>query len=178
MTWQTLNEIAPPLAAILIFCTGLWYLGVWRKAPILKVFAVAAVVLVFGGLGLNFASRFFRWDNEDFVTSTPGPARGQRSVVQDFPFFVNYASTEQRIELTPQARGGVSASGSVELVMSVRDPSGKLLAEDRKVLGSNGGNSWTPMVTDFESTVKGQYQLRIEIPEPVGEVKVRASESP
>ena len=178
MNWQTMDEVAPLLAAVLIFCTGLWLLGFWRKVPILKGLAVAVAIIIFGGLGLNFAAQFFGWDRHDFVTSTPGPAKGMKSVVQDFPFYVTYASTEQRIELTPHARFGATASGSVELVMSVHDPAGNLLAEDRKLLGSNGGKSWTPLVKDFESTVRGQYQLRIEIPEPVGEVKVRASENP
>lgn len=178
MEWQTLDEVAPILAAVMIFCTGLWLLGFWRKAPMLKRLAVAAAILIFGGFRLSFAAHFFGWDRHDFVTSTPGPAKGQKTVVREFPFFVNYSSTAQRIELTPVAQYGASASGSVELVMSVHDPAGNLLAEERKLLGSNGGKKWNPLVKDFESNRSGQYKLRIEIPEPVGEVKVRASEYP
>ncbi len=178
MTWQTLDEVAPFLAAVLIICTALWLLGFWRKIPMLQWLAVAAPVLIFGYLGLKFAPEYFDWDRRDFVFYAPGPERGHKGVVQDLAFPVIYASTEQRIELKPRARIGETASGAVELVMSVRDPDGKLLVEDRKVLGSNGDYRWKPMVTNFESTVKGQYQVRIEIPEPVRSVEVRASENP
>jgi hypothetical protein len=171
-------DLMAPLGICAVLCAGVWFLGVWRKKTILKILAVAWAVLMFGGVAATLAGHFFGWGQSDYMTTTPGPSRGETSVVQEFPFFVNQPSAAQRVELTPVARTGSEAVGEVEIGMKVTDPGGNVLAEERKVLGNIGGTSWTPMLKDFQATAKGQYQLRLEIPAPVGEVKVRVTELP
>ncbi|MCX6612442.1 MAG: hypothetical protein NTW74_16515 [Acidobacteria bacterium] len=166
------------LGACCFILTGVWFLGVWLKKAFLKVVAVVCAVLILLGIAMSFAMPYWGWNQVDFVTSTPGPARGEKSVVQEFPFFVNQAGIEERVELTPFARWEAQAVGAVAIGMRVTEPGGKVVAEETRVLSNIGGTSWTPLIKDFQATVKGQYQLRLEIPEPVGEVKVRVTDMP
>ncbi len=138
--------------------------------------AVGVVILFTGAILFTVAAEYFGLGrNYVFKTSTPGPGRGEASVMQQFPFFVraDEVGIDNRIEVTPRPKSEQKAAGTVELSLAVLDPAGKLLFEEKKVLTTQGGGIWNSMIRDFQPSVKGSYQMRLVIPQPVGAVEVQ-----
>ena len=120
-------EGLPAALIVVLVCfvaaAGLWYLAIRFRLRQLKIMAVAIVAAPVLGFGFQIGSHYFGWfDPPDYVTTTPGPARREASVIREFPFPVPNPHFLHQIELTPRSDTGQRPGSSMTLHFIVRTP--------------------------------------------------------
>ena len=174
-------EGLPAALIVVLTCfvaaAGFWYLAIRFRRAQLKVFAVAIVAMPVLGFGFQICSHIFGWtEPPDFVTTTPGPASREASVIREFPFPVPNPEFPHQIELTPRSPSGQQPTSSIPLHFIVRNAKGDILAEKQDALAPGTGRDWSPLRMDFQPTEAGEYMLHLDIPNGVDSVKVRVHE--
>lgn len=118
------------------------------------------------------------WFQEAYQTDIAGPDQHARedSVTAEGLYPVNEAGMRHVMELTPIARFGEHATGSLTLRYEVRSPKGAALAKGQETLRPASGPNWTMLRTEFTSPEDGWHKVVLEIPKPVRKVRVRIRE--
>ena len=153
-------------------------MGVRRRQPQFKVWAVVVEVMALIVFGINVGQKQFGWFGQDtFETSVTGPSTLDKtpSVTGEWRYHVNADAVGARhlLEFTPVAKYGELAKGSLTLRYEVRSPQGEMVAQGRETLLPAKGRNWSTLRASFEPRVEDEHTMLLEIPKPAGTVRVK-----
>jgi hypothetical protein len=164
------------LAICAVIGSGLFYLGLARRVPLLKLMGVMLVIMSWVAVGIQVGSAYFGWFRPEFRSTMlyqPQPGEDSRTGEMDLP--IHDGDGRQKLRLRPDVFGsGPAPGGPVTLEIKIRSPRGAVVLDTQQQTPPAAKNvlRWQPIETSFTPQEPGQYMLTVKAPVAVGSIDV------
>ncbi len=170
---------------LIVGAMGLWYCGLrWNKL-IYKQLAVMLIVGPLIALGAQFVASMNQ--RAEYRSLAWGPRGRDAFVSTTVELPVTTGGVQHDLELVPRIKGGNPPQQPVHLKFVVRSTKGETLAQGEADLAPAPSVRtwrylfpqtyvplrWMPLKSQFQAQETGQYELTIDIPQPVDSIDVK-----
>ncbi len=172
---EHLPQILLMIAIAIVFGSALFYFGIARRSPALKLFGVAMAVMPVAGAIFQVLDQNYHWTSVNYhATILYQPVDGARSYTDDATLPIREEDGPQVVEVSPRVFGsGPVPAGPVELHLRIRSPhDDTVLDETRTVPPLPKVLRWQSFRVQFTPKEPGDYRLQITAPVAVGDIEI------